>query len=48
MNLKFTNVYLLDCYNWGIELHSDGVHPTKNGYDVIAERVAEYIRNKMF
>lgn len=48
INLKFTNVYLLDCYNWGIELQSDGVHPTKNGYDVIAERVTEYIRNKMF
>lgn len=48
MNKKFKNIYLLDCYNWEIELQSDGVHPTKNGYDVIAQRVTEYIKNKTF
>lgn len=48
MNSKFTNLYLLESYNWGVELQSDGVHPTKNGYETIAENVTEYIKNKMF
>lgn len=48
MDLKFTGVHLLDAYNWGVELQSDNVHPTKNGYETIAQKVTEYIKNKMF
>lgn len=48
MNSRFTCIHLLDCYNWGIELQSDGVHPTKKGYETIAENVTEYIKKKMF
>ena len=46
MDTKFMNLHLLDCYNWGVELQSDGVHPTKNGYETLAEKVTEYIKNK--
>jgi len=47
MKNKYKYVYLLDCYNWDVELISDGVHPSRNGYETMAEKVTEYISDKI-
>lgn len=39
--------YLLNCYEWDIELLSDGVHPSANGYNTMAEYVTSFIKEKI-
>lgn len=47
MRNKYKFVYLLDCYNWDVELVSDGVHPSQNGYKTMAEKVTDFISDKL-
>ena len=47
MKNKYKSVYLLDCYNWDVELVSDGVHPSQNGYKTMAEKVTEFVSDKV-
>lgn len=47
MKSRYNSVYLLDCYNWDVELVSDGVHPSQNGYKTMAEKVTEYIKKSI-
>lgn len=47
MKNKYKFMYLLDCYNWDVELMSDGVHPSHNGYKTMAEKVTEFISDKI-
>lgn len=47
MKSRYNYIYLLDCYNWDIELTSDGVHPSQNGYRTMAEKVTEFINDKI-
>ena len=41
------NAYLLNCYEWDIELLSDGVHPSINGYNTMIEKITLFIKEKM-
>ena len=47
MKNKYKFIYLLDCYNWDVELVSDGVHPSQNGYKTMAEKVTDFISDKL-
>ena len=34
------------CVNTGDEFTADGVHPNDKGYEIVAEKICEYIKNK--
>ncbi|MBE6727409.1 MAG: hypothetical protein E7562_02040 [Ruminococcaceae bacterium] len=44
---KYKHIYLIDCYNWDVELVSDGVHPSQNGYKTMAEHITELIKENI-
>lgn len=43
----YSPVYLLDCNNWDVELLSDNVHPSDNGYKAMTSKIALFIKEKL-
>lgn len=43
----YSPVYLLDCNNWNVELLSDNVHPSDNGYKAMTSKIALFIKEKL-
>ena len=44
---EIENVTLLPSNEWGVEISSDGTHPSPDGYAFMGEKLAEVLKDKI-